>query len=96
MSLVDQMRTCAAAITASQSSGKLDMNLMVSDAARLLTEAADLLDVQSEPLAAILLPQASYTSRQALHASRHFDDGSKRNIARGNDPQAMRSIGRQR
>jgi hypothetical protein len=85
-SLVDQMRTCAAAILASQSSGKpLDMNLMAGDAARLLTEAADLLDVH-EPINAAVT--------QALQ--RHFDDGSKRGLSRGNDRQAMRSIGRQR
>lgn len=86
MALVDQMRTCAAAITASQSSGNLDVNLMASDAARLLTEAADLLDIQQEPLGAILVAQRH----------RHFDDGSKRGNACGNDPQALRSIGRQR
>jgi hypothetical protein len=85
LGLVDQMRTCAAALTASQVSGNLDINLMAGDAARLLTEAADLLDVH-EPINAAVT--------QALQ--RHFDDGSKRNRLSGNDAQAMRSIGRQR
>ena len=95
--LVNQMRTCAAAIVASQSSGNLDMKLMASDAVRLLTEAAELLEVQQEPLATIL-------PSRPTHRTRHFDDGSKHCLATnrsqinrsqcGNDPQAMRSIGR--
>jgi len=44
--LVDRMRTCAAAIKASQTSGNpWDLALLGNDAARLLTEAADALDV---------------------------------------------------
>jgi hypothetical protein len=48
--LVDRMRTCAAAIEASQTSGNpWDLALLGSDAARLLTEAADLLDQPKAP-----------------------------------------------
>ena len=104
--LIDQMRTCAAAITASQSNGNFDMKLLSGDVARLLTEAAeiiargeieiiakseiDLLDVQQDP------PLAEIGALMPRLTTRHFDDGSKHCLVRGNDAQAMRSIGRQR
>lgn len=99
--LTDRMRTCAAAITASQSGGNLDMKLMSGDAARLLTEAANLLDVRQAGTAGD--PPARqqdgavmyWTSGKApQHTTRHFDDGSKHCLVRGNDAQAMRSTGR--
>jgi hypothetical protein len=96
------MRTCAAAILASQSSGNpWDISAMGCDAARLLIEAADVLAVRDVPVLSERERQSCPSGIAAPgtpieKAYRPFDDGSKRGLARGNDQQAMRFIGRQR